>query len=233
MMSKDIEKAHPPSMEISFAEVMNLIRHARQRTLQAANTGLIDLYWQVGEYISHRIAEDGWGRRTVSELASYIQREQPGVRGFSPQNLWRMRQFFETYCGEAKLSSLLRELPWSANLYIFTKAKLPEEREFYLRMATRNRWPVREVARQINAGLFERAVLNPPLLSTVLREEHPQAADFFKDTYILEFLGLPTDHCEVDLHRGLLRDIGRFLTDPDELEETVPANQQNEKGGEA
>jgi predicted nuclease of restriction endonuclease-like (RecB) superfamily len=93
------------------------------------------------------------------------------------------------------------------------KAKRSEEREFYLRMATRNRWPVREVARQIEASLFERTVLSPVKLSTTLREVHPQAVEFFKDSYVLEFLGLEQDHSETDLHSGLLRNLGRFLTE--------------------
>jgi len=80
------------------------------------NTQLIDLYWKVGGYISRKIKADGWGKGTVKELSIYIQRRQPGIRGFSPQNLWRMRQFFDTYSGHPKLSTLLRELPWSANL---------------------------------------------------------------------------------------------------------------------
>ncbi|MBI2312396.1 MAG: DUF1016 domain-containing protein [Betaproteobacteria bacterium] len=199
--------------ESSFAEVVHLIRQSHQRAYQAVNAELIDLYWRVGEYISRRIESEGWGKGTIVALATFIQRAQPGIRGFSPQNLWRMRQFYDTYRAEPKLSTLVRELPWSSNLHILTKAKLPEEREFYLRMTTRNRWPVREVARQINASLFERTVLHPAKLSTVLREVHPQAADFFKDSYIFEFLGLPQEHSEADLHSGLLRNLGRFITE--------------------
>lgn len=114
-----------------------------------------------------------------------------------------MRQFFEAYRLEPKLSTLLRELPWSSNLHILTRSKRPEEREFYLRMATQHRWQVREVARQMDSQLFARAVLNPPKVSTTLREMHPQADGFFKDSYFLEFLGLPPIHSEADLHLGL------------------------------
>jgi predicted nuclease of restriction endonuclease-like (RecB) superfamily len=64
---------------------------------------------------------------------------------------------------------MLRELPWSSNLHIISKTKRPEEREFYLRMAIQNRWSVREVARQIDSALFERAILNPPKLSSALK----------------------------------------------------------------
>jgi len=59
-----------------------------------------------------------------------------------------MRQFYATYRQQAELSTLLRALPWSAHLHILARAKRPEEREFYLRMATQNRWQVREIARQ-------------------------------------------------------------------------------------
>ncbi len=202
-----------PPIESSFAEVVGLIEQARIGTYQAANNQLIDLYWMVGEYVSLKIEADGWGKSTVKELSEYVQRRQPGIRGFSPQNIWRMRQFFEAYRGKPKLSTLLRVLPWSSNLHILTRAKLPEEREFYLRMATRNRWDVREVARQINAGLFERVVTNPPKLSTALRDLQPGSDVLLKDAYLLEFLGLPAEHSEADLHRSLLGNLGRFLTE--------------------
>ena len=199
--------------EERFAEVVQMIQVARERTLSAVNTALIDLYWQVGKTISSRIASDGWGKGTVTALASYIQSRQPGVRGFSPQNLWRMRQFFDAYREQPELSTLLRELSWSAHLHILAKTKLPEEREFYLRMSNQQRWPVREVARQIDSALFERAVLHPPKLSTALRELHPGAESVFRDAYVVEFLELPDGHHEADLHQSLLRNLRAFLTE--------------------
>ncbi len=201
------------SVEPAFAEVVKLIHAARQRAYQAVNTELIDLYWHIGKYLHHKIESDGWAKGTVVQLGAYIAQREPGLRGFSPQNLWRMRQFFEVYQNDSKLSPLLRELPWSSHLHIMSRSKRIEDREFYLRMATQNRWPVREVARQIDTGLFERTVLHPPKLSTALRELHPQAENFFKDSYAFEFLALPNDHSELDLHRSLVQNLGRFLTE--------------------
>jgi len=80
-------------------------------------------------------------------------------------------------------------------------------------MATWYAWPVREVARQIDGALFERAVLNPPKLSKALRKLHPSAGEVFKDVYIFEFLGLPDTHSETDLHRSLVRNLGRFIAE--------------------
>ena len=197
--------------EPAFREVLTLIENARQRAFHAVNTELIDLYWHVGKSISQRIASAGWGKSTIVSLAAYIRRRDPNARGFSAQNLWRMRQFYETYSGQPKLSALLRELSWTNNLLIMGKCKRSEEREFYLRLATHEKWPSRQLERQIDSALFERVVLSPAKLSAPLRVLHPQAADIFKDAYVVEFLQLPDGHREADLHRGLLTKLKQFL----------------------
>ena len=214
---RKLAKAKPLSVvlvEQSFAEIAGLIAQSRQRAYQAANTTLIVLYWQVGSAISHKIAEEGWGKSTVANLAYYIQREQPGIRGFSPQNLWRLRQFFVAYHGEPKLSPLVRALPWTHNLIILTQSKRPQEREFYLRMAVRERWGKRELEQQYRQALFERTVLHPAKVSPPVRQIHSAAAtDIFKDAYLVEFLNLPETHSESDLHRGLLARLKEFLVE--------------------
>jgi len=205
------------AVDTAFGEVVDLIRTTRQRVAQAANAEVIDLYWRIGQYLHRRIQADGWAKGTVVQLAAYIAQREPGRRGFSAQNLWRMRQFFLAYpsAGSAasKLSTLLREIPWSSHLHILSRTKRDEEREFYLRLTIQQGWQVREVARQIDSGLFERAVLDPPKLSTALREMQPDADRHFKDAYLLEFLALPDPHSEAELHRGLLMNLGRFLTE--------------------
>ena len=214
MNKKEIKKSVAATgNEPAFQCVLDLIVAARGRAERAVNTAVIELYWSVGEYLSLKIGEDGWGKGTVASLSEYIQHRQPGLRGYSPQNLWRMRQFYETYREQANLSMLLREIPWSAHLHILSGARSAEEREFYLRVAAENRWPVRELERQMDAGLYEKAILNPPKISTALRALHPAADSCFKDSYSLEFLGLPETHDEGDLHRALLQNLGRFLTE--------------------
>jgi predicted nuclease of restriction endonuclease-like (RecB) superfamily len=79
-----------------------------------------------------------------------------------------MRQFYETYRGDEKVSALLRQLPWTHNLLILGKSKRAEEREFYLRMATAEKWSSRELQRQINGALFERVVMSPTKVSPLL-----------------------------------------------------------------
>jgi predicted nuclease of restriction endonuclease-like (RecB) superfamily len=199
--------------ETVFSEITELIQSAKQRAYRAVNFELVNLYWQAGEIISKKIESDGWGKTTIQALSRYIHETQPGIRGFSASNLWRMRQFHETYCGNPILSPLVRELTWSHNLLILGQAKQEEEREFYIRMAIHEQWSSRELERQLKSGLFLRSVVNPPKLAAVLRDLYPNADEVFKDAYSLEFLGLSGLHDESDLHGALVRNLGRFLTE--------------------
>lgn len=194
-----------------FVQVTALIQAARGRAYQAVNTTLIDLYWQIGEHISQKIAAAEWGDGVVTQLAAYIAQTQPGLRGFTRPNLFRMRQFYETYQGDAKVSLLVRLLPWTHNLIILSQSKRPEEREFYLRMASQESWSKRDLERQFQAALFERVVLHPAKVSPLVTQSHPQALNVFKDAYMVEFLGLPEGHSERDLHLGLLAKLKAFL----------------------
>lgn len=194
-----------------FAEVAQLIDAARQRAYQAVNTSLIELYWQVGGYISGKLAAAEWGDGVVEQLARHLALTQPGLRGFTRPNLFRMRQFYEAYQGDEIVSPLVRQLPWTHNLIILSQSKRPEEREFYLKMAITERWSKRELERQFNNALFERVVLNPLKVSPVVAHLHPQALDVFKDSYVMEFLQLPAGHNEADLQRGLLSKLKQFL----------------------
>ena len=200
------------TVEASFAEVVELIEQARQRAYQAVNTELVALYWEIGRYISAKLEAAVWGEGVVDRLAEHLARKLPGQRGFTRRNLFRMRQFYEVYRGDEKVTPLVTQLPWTHNLIILTQAKRAEEREFYLRLAVQERWGKRELERQLRLAAFEQAVLAPARVSPAVTQLHGQAgADLFKDAYALEFLDLPAVHTEADLHRGLLAQLRTFL----------------------
>ncbi len=122
-----------------------------------------------------------------------------------------MRQFYQAYRKYEKVSALLKQLPWTHNLLILGKTKRAEEREFYLRMATIEKWSSRELKRPTNGALFERVIMSPIKVSAPLRQLHPAAATVFKDTYLVEFLELPPGYSEADLQRGLVEQLKNFL----------------------
>jgi len=191
--------------------VLRLITTAREQTFRTVNTALVDLYWKVGEYISRKIAAAECGDGVVPRLADYIARTEPGMRGFTTTNLFRMKKFYEIYRDEPISAPLAHQLPWSHNLIILGQSKRPEQREFYLRMAVEERWTKRELERQFNTMLFERVALSPTKVAPMVHQTYPEAEAIFRDSYALEFLGLPEKHSEEDLHRGLLSRMKEFL----------------------
>lgn len=197
--------------EDKFSEIVQMISQSRDRAYQTVNTLLIDLYWKIGGYISEKIEKTEWGDSIVAQLADYIAKTQPGLRGFAKSNLFRMRQFYETYRGNEIVAPLVRQLPWTHNLIILGQSKGVEEREFYIRQAIKERWSKRELERQLKLSLFERAVLSPVKASQGLMQSRPEAVGLFKDAYVVEFLNLSEGHSELDLHRGLLAQLKEFL----------------------
>jgi len=127
-----------------FTEILSIIEQARENAHRAVNRELISMYWDIGRYVSEKVNNAGWGKSVVQRFSQYIQSHFAGIKGFSPQNIWRMRQFYETYAGNEKLSALPRELGWTNNVLIMMAAKTDEEREFYLLLAKKNNYSSRE-----------------------------------------------------------------------------------------
>ena len=199
------------SIEPQFSEIITLIKTARYNAFKAVNTELINLYWEIGKYITTRTQNEGWGKATVQQLAQFIQTQEPDLKGFSDKNLWRMKQFYETYNDSPKLSPLVRELGWTHNTIIFSRAKSEEEREFYLRLCKTEHYTKRELERQINASYFERTVLSNQKLSALPRVLPNEIENIFKENYVLEFLNLPELHSEKDLQKQLILQMKQFL----------------------
>ncbi len=84
-------------MDKRFTDIIQLIKQSRTNAIKAVNAELINLYWKIGKYINMKIEQSEWGDSVVTELAKYIQTNEPEIKGFSDKNIWRMKQFFETY----------------------------------------------------------------------------------------------------------------------------------------
>jgi predicted nuclease of restriction endonuclease-like (RecB) superfamily len=199
------------STETTFRELLVQIQQTRQKVFAQANTTLMELYWHIGHTISEKVQREAWGKGVVSELARYIAQHAPEVKGFSDKNLWRMKQFYETYKGDEQLSAMARVLPWTHNTTIFSRCKSPEERRFYLALCQKEKYSSRQLERQIDAASYERASLSPPKLSAALRVIQPAVDEAFKDHYVLEFLGLSDPHSENDLKRALVQHMKAFV----------------------
>jgi len=192
-----------------FDGVLAIIERARENTFRAVNRELISLHWEIGQYVSKKVKSEGWGKSVVREFSQYIQSHFAGIRGFSPQNIWRMKQFYEIYAENEKLSTLLREISWSNNLQIMMAAKTDEEREFYLLLTKKNSYTARELERQIDSGLYERTMISAEKNKLFLTKSPGLAA--LRDSYVLEFLDIPENHREMELRKAIITNLRNFI----------------------
>ncbi len=199
----------PKRYKGEFDEIIEIIRNANENAFRAVNRELINMYWHIGEYISHRVADGGWGKAVVKEFSGFIQSHFIGVKGFSAQNIWRMKQFYETYRNKEKLSPLVREISWSNNVLIMMAAKTDEEREFYLVLSSKYNYSKRELGRQIDSSLYERTMMSK--ITNKLTLEKSESLTALRDSYVLEFLDLPEYHKEKDLRKAIVGNLKNFI----------------------
>ena len=192
-----------------FENIIAIIEQSKTRAIKAVNREMIEMYWQIGKYISEKTNNDGWGKSVVKEFADFLKQAYPSASGFSAQNIWRMKQFFETYKGNEKLSPLVREISWSNNLLIMAGCKTDEAKEFYLRLTIANGYAKRELERQIDSMLFERTMLSDAKHSQLI-DKHP-AIGSLRDNYVLEFLDIPEDYKEKDLRKSIISNLKQFI----------------------
>ena len=119
----------------NFNKLLTLITTSKQKVLKQVNSILIELYWNIGKYLSTKTIQENWGKSVVEELAGFIQKEEPTIKGFTSRNIWRMKQFFETYIKNEKLTRLVTQISWTNNLLILSASKSDTEREFYLNLS--------------------------------------------------------------------------------------------------
>ncbi len=200
-MENDISKTN---LFILIAERIDL---ARQSVYVHANLTLMHLYWDIGRILSEKVNSTGWGKSVVSELASFIATKMPDAKGFSDKNLWRMKQFYEMCAGDEKLSPVVREISWTNNITIMSRCKNSDERLYYINLCKSEKLTKRELERQIDAAQYERSLISPKL-SPMVREKN---AETFRDTYVLEFLGIPESHSESQLKKALVNNMKKFI----------------------
>ncbi len=112
-----------------------------------------------------------------------------------------MKQFFETYQDKPEFSALLRANTWSNNLHIISKTKTDEEKEFYLKLAAKEKYKARELEKQIDSGYYERLLFSDGKAPSGIR--HTENTGMIRDLYMLEFLNLQEPYKEFDLKQAI------------------------------
>lgn len=192
----------------TFVEISQIIENARENAYRKVNEELILMYQKVGKFLSEKSKEASYGDNYIDALAAYISEQFPGIKGFNRRGLYRMKQFYETYAGNEKVSALLTQLSWTNHLLIMSGCKSDEEREFYIRLAIKERYSSRQLERQMDSGYYERYILSK---SKLLPEPLQSRQNPFLDSYVVEFLNLPDTFHENDFRKALVKGMREFI----------------------
>lgn len=193
-----------------FNEIINAINSAKYEAFKSLNKHHIGLNFEIGKLIVNNQESNNWGKSIVDTLSLDINKQIDGIKGYSPQNLWRMRQFYLIYRDEAELLELATKIPWGQNLLIMHKVKDREERKYYLTETDKLGWSRAVLLNQIKANAFQHHLINPKqsnfekALPVHLSE---QANEALKSEYNLDFLGITSPILERQLENKLIENI--------------------------
>ena len=194
---------------VNAGNLINIISESRQNALKKVNEELIRMYWKVGEYLSCEAKKASFGDSYVDLMAKEIQEAFPGIKGFNRRGLYRMKQFYETYCENKIVSPLVTQISWTNHLLIMSGCKSDEEREFYIKLCIKENYSKRQLQRQLDSGYYERYMLSK---DSLLPEKVKQLGENpFLDSYVIEFLDLPNEYHENDLRKALIKNMKDFI----------------------
>ncbi len=217
-MSRSIESgpvslATPPDGYGDWlADLKGRIHNAQQRATLAVNRELVLLYWQIGQEILVRQAEQGWGAKVIERLAHDLRSAFPDMQGFSPRNLKYMRAFAEAWPDAEFVQQAAAQLPWGHNLVLLDKLPGPETRRWYATKAIEHSWSRNILVMQIETRLLERSGKAVTNFDTSLpAPQSDLARESLKDPYRFDFLGLSTDAQERAVEDALVKHVTEFL----------------------
>jgi predicted nuclease of restriction endonuclease-like (RecB) superfamily len=201
-----------------LSDLRGLIVAAREQVARAVDSGLVTLYWQVGQRIRQDILKEQraeYGAKIVHALSAQLEAEFG--RGFSRRNLFNMIRFAEVFPDEQIVAALRRQLGWThLRQIIYLDDDL--KRDFYAEMCRIEKWSTRTLEKKIGGMLYERTALSkkPDKLIraelAALRDEDKLTPDLvFRDPYVLDFLRLKDTYAEKDLEAAILREIESFI----------------------
>ena len=208
--------AHHTDYRQGLEDIKRRIQSAQTRAVLAANTELLQLYWDIGRQLAQWQKERDWGTAVVEQMATDLQSAYPGIKGFSRPSLFAMRQFYAFFSprfGQFEfVSQPVRQIPWGHIRTLLVKVKSVDEALLYAQACVDNGWSRNVLTLQIEQRYHERighAVSNFAQALPAPQSELVQQS--LKDPYVFDFLTLQADAVERDIENQLVAHITRFL----------------------
>lgn len=208
----------PHNFDSIYEEINALIQEKKIGVKKAVNDAMISLYWRIGKRLAEEITGDHkpeYGKKVVNEISKRLANEYG--TGFDKSSISRMIKFYQEFPEYEKVATLSQQLTWSHFVEI-----LPIEdelkRDFYAAMCMNENWSVRTLRERKKSMLYERTAISRKPEETIkveideLRAERKMSLDmFYRDPYMLDFLGLKDTYSEKDIENAILAELEKFI----------------------
>jgi predicted nuclease of restriction endonuclease-like (RecB) superfamily len=201
-----------------IGELRTLIESTRTRVAMTVNSELVLLHWQVGRRLREEVVGESraaYGEQVIAGVAASLSAEFG--RGFSKRNLHHMMRFAEVFPDPEIVHALRAQFSWT-HLRELIAIDDPLRRQFYIELCRVERWSTRTLKAKMDGMLFERTAIAKRPAAVIeqtlsqLGESGRMSPDLvFRDPYVLDFFGMPSDFSESDLEAAILRDLESFL----------------------
>lgn len=182
--------------------------------LKSVSKQTVLLYRDIGKSVSEKTQSQWRGNGVVEQLSIDLQREFPGIRGFSARNIWRMKVFYETYSKNEKLTPLVAEIGRVQNSMIIEKCKDDLEREYYIKKTKQMGRSKLDLKDKISKNFFHnQALVQHNFNDTVSEELKGQVAREFVDDYNVELINPDQPISEKELENTIVQNLVDFLGD--------------------
>lgn len=195
-----------------ISQIKQSIQQSRYVAVRMVNSELIQLYYLIGQQITEKQKSTNWGDDLIGQVETDLKLAFPDVSGFSRRNLNYMRRMYEFIGDNEFVPQLVAQIPWGHIRLILDKIKDIDEAIFYVKMTMENSWSRIILDHQIDLRLYERQgkIINN-FNNTVPIHEIDLLKESFKETYVLDFLGLENDFKERELEQSLVNNISKFI----------------------
>lgn len=215
-MTKSVVKKN--STQLLYDTIRKMVVQSKSAIAVTVNQQLTLLYWNIGKTIKAEILQNkraGYGEQIVQTLSQKLTEEFG--KGWTKQQLWNCLYTVETIPSKKIISTLSGELSWShIKELVYIKDDL--QREFYTQLCRNERWSVRQLRERIGSMLYERTALSKKPAKLIKDElkslQNKQTVSpevFFRDPYLLDFLGLRDTFSEKDLESAIIAELQRFI----------------------